>query len=214
MLELDHVVIAALDLDAGAAWVSERLGSPLAPGGRHVGWGTHNRLMRLGGGVYLELIAPDPTQPAPDAPRPFGLDDTAVRARLARAPALVHWLVRSTDLDADLAALRYDPGPARPMTRGTLRWRITLHDDRAPPGGGLLPTVIAWDVPPHEHPAARLPEAGVVLTGLSLAGPQAVLALRPGVASPAPIDWTVADAPSMTLRLRAPAGDVTIDSGD
>jgi hypothetical protein len=212
MLELDHVVIAALDLDAGAAWLHERLGAPLAPGGRHVGWGTHNRLMRLGGGVYLELIAPDPSQPAPDAPRPFGLGDPAVRARLARSPALVHWLVRSTDLDADLAALRYDPGPARPMTRGALRWRITLRDDRAPPGGGLLPTVIAWDVPPDEHPAARLPEAGVRLEALSVAGPADLLALRPDVASPAPLDWTVAGAARLSLRLSAPAGRVAIDS--
>lgn len=212
MLELDHVVIAALDLDAGEAWLRTRLGVPIAPGGRHLGWGTHNRLLRLGDGVYLELIAPDPSQPEPDAPRPFGLDEPAVRARLARGPALVHWLVRSTDLDADLAALRYDPGPPRPMSRGTLRWRITLRDDRAPPGGGLLPTLIAWDVPPGEHPAARLPEAGVRLDGLSVAGPADVLALRPAVASPAPLDWTVADAARLSLRLSTPAGVVAIGS--
>jgi len=214
MLELDHVVIAALDLDAGEAWLRARLGTSLAPGGQHVGWGTHNRLLRLDAGVYLELIAPDRSQPEPDAPRPFGLDDPAVRARLARSPALVHWLVRSTDPDTDLAALRYDPGPPRPMTRGALRWRITLRDDRAPPGGGLLPTVIAWDVPADQHPAARLPEAGVRLRALSVAGPAEVLALRPEVASPVPIDWSRADAPALSLRLRAPAGDVTLGSGD
>ena len=82
MLELDHLVIAATDLDAGEPWLAERLGVPLVAGGQHVGWGTHNRLLGIGGGAYLELIAADPTQPAASVPRPFMLDDPALRARL------------------------------------------------------------------------------------------------------------------------------------
>ena len=33
MLELDHLVVACLDLDDGEAWLRERLGAPLTPGG-------------------------------------------------------------------------------------------------------------------------------------------------------------------------------------
>lgn len=212
MLELDHVVLAAADLDTGEAWLRERLGVALSPGGQHLGWGTHNRLLQLGAGTYLELIAPDPSQPAPDAPRPFGLDDAAIRQRLAAGPLPVHWLVRSDALDADLAALRYDPGTARAMTRGALRWRITLRDDRAMPGDGLLPTVIAWDVPPDAHPAARLPPAGVRLAGVRVAGPPPVLAMRPAVNAAVSIDWTAADTPALAFELHGPLGPVTLTS--
>ena len=210
MLELDHIVIACTDLDRGEAWLRERLGVPLAAGGRHVGWGTHNRVLQLGGGAYLELIAADPTQPEPASPRPFMLDEPAMRERLREAPALVHWLVRSDDLDRDLAALRYAPGPASAMTRGALRWRITLPADGRPAGDGLLPSVIAWDVPPGERPAGRLPEAGVRLAGVSIEGPAATLERRPAVSAPFPIEWIEAATPRLRARLETPAGSVTI----
>jgi len=59
----DHLILAARDLDSGAAWLEDRLGVALAAGGRHERMGTHNRLLSLGQGFYLELIAIDP-QPA------------------------------------------------------------------------------------------------------------------------------------------------------
>lgn len=213
MLELDHIVIACTDLDSGEAWLRERLGVPLAPGGTHAGWGTHNRLLQLGGGMYLELIAPDPAQPDPATPRPFLLDDPAMRAKLARSPRLVHWLVRSTgDIDATLATLRYSPGTVSAMSRGTLRWRITLPAGGRPAADGLLPTVIAWDIPADQHPAARLPDAGVRLAGLEVRAPAAVLALRPDVHAPVPIDWVESDTPGLAMTLDTPAGRTTIGS--
>ena len=212
MLELDHLVVACLDLDEGEAWLRERLGVPLAPGGRHVGWGTHNRLLQLGGGVYLELIAPDPSQPEPTSPRPFMLDDGALRARLARRPRLVHWLVRADDLERDLRGLGYLPGPATPMTRGALRWRITLPTGGRPAGDGLLPSVIQWDMPMAEHPTARLPDAGVALAGLTVRGPRALLERRPKVVAPVPIEWVeTRDAPGLSATLATPAGRATLD---
>ena len=138
MLELDHIVVASADLDSGEAWLRERLGVALAPGGAHPGWGTHNRLLQLGGGTYLELIAPDPSQPDPTTPRPFLLDDPGMRARLARSPRLVHWIVRSTgDLDAALAALRYQPGTVCAMS---------CSSEEAPTASSMRATS-SWDGP-------------------------------------------------------------------
>lgn len=210
MLELDHLVIAATDLDSGEAWLRERLGTSLAPGGRHPGWGTHNRLLQLGGRVYLELIAIDPSAPAPAGPRPFGLDDPALQAALAQAPRLIHWLVRSSDLEADLATLAYRPGPPVAMTRGALRWRITVPADGRPAGEGLLPSVIAWDVPPAEQPPARLPDAGVRLAALRVQGPPATLGQQPAVNSPVPIEWAHGGRSALAARFETPLGQVTL----
>ena len=212
MLNLDHLVLACTDLDAGEDWLRERLGVSLSPGGAHPGWGTHNRLLQLGGRVYLELIAPDPAQAPPATPRPFALDTPAIQARIAERPRLIHWLVRATDLACDLRGLRYTPGAVQAMRRGDLRWRITLPQDGVPQGGGLLPSVLQWDAPAGVHPTDRLPQVGVQLQALHLQAPPAVAALRPVLAAPCPVIWQVThSAPGLVATLSSPRGTVTLD---
>ena len=75
---IDHLVYAVPDLAAGVAEVEERFGVRARAGGRHIGLGTHN-----GARTYLEIIAPDPGQPEPSMPRPFGVDGVR-RGGLAR----------------------------------------------------------------------------------------------------------------------------------
>jgi len=209
-LELDHLVVAATDLDSGEAWLRERLGASLAPGGQHTGVGTHNRLLQLGSRVYLELIAPDPSQPEPARARPFLLDDPAMKARLSIEPQLVHWLVRSDSLDSDVASAAYSPGRVVNMTRGALIWRITVAEGGRPAGDGVLPSMIQWDVPDDQHPAARLPDAGVALESLSIQAPAAVLAMLPPLASPVAIERIESGASRLSARFRTPAGTVVL----
>ncbi|MEV6642475.1 VOC family protein [Amycolatopsis sp. NPDC051371] len=143
---LDHLVYAGPDLAEAVARVTALTGVTPAPGGSHVGLGTANHLADLGAGMYLEVIGPDPAQPEPANPRPFGIDDLT-------EPALVAWAVRTTDLDATIAQARahgFDPGDAREMSRETgdgelLRWRLT------PPSapGTLRPFLIDWGSTPH-----------------------------------------------------------------
>ncbi len=55
-MRIDHVIYATQDLDRAAARLEAEHGLAVSGGGRHVGLGTENRIVPLGGG-YLELIA-------------------------------------------------------------------------------------------------------------------------------------------------------------
>lgn len=166
MAAADHLVLAARDLDIGAAWLEQHLGVTLAAGGRHERMGTHNRLLGLGDDFYLELIAIDPAAAPPGRPRWFGLDGFPASDR----PRLIHWVARSDDISRDTDACSEALGEILPMERGDYRWRITVPADGHLPGDGLVPTLIQWDV--RFHPAGRLPEAGCRLMKLEGLHPQ------------------------------------------
>src|SRR5262252_2609059 len=166
--ELDHLVVACKDLDQGTAWLIDRLGVEPQPGGKHPLMGTHNRLLRVGAGCYLELIAIDPDAPAPARPRWFSLDAPEMQARLAEGPELVTWAVR-TDKIVEAVTRVPELGQVHAVTRGAYAWRITIPEDGSLQFGGLLPTVIQWDS--DAHPAAALEPRGFELQELTLAHP-------------------------------------------
>ncbi len=159
---VDHVVYGVDDLQGGVDELAERLGVRAAPGGKHVGRGTHNALLALGGGSYLEIIALDPDQPEPPGPIPFALD----RLRL---PRLVGWAARVTDIEHTAQRARdrgYDPGPIQAMSRQRpdgvmLEWHLT----RNPPDPGQIPVPFLIDWGRSPHPSQASP-TGVTLVEL------------------------------------------------
>lgn len=163
---LDHLVVAARTLAEGRAWLEGRLGVPLAPGGEHETFGTHNALLSLGGTSYLEVIAVNPGAPSPTRARWFGLDTPEMRERLEDGPALVHWVARVPELDA---AQDYPEGEVLELSRGENRWALTVPPDGSLPQGGVAPSLIAWHTP---APPTRLPASGVTLATLRLGTPQ------------------------------------------
>src|ERR1700682_5533751 len=158
--EFDHLVVAALTLEEGAAWVEAQLGVAPVAGGKHATMGTHNRLLQLGPGRFLEVIAIDPDAQAPGRRRWFDLDAPFMRERLARGPDLIHWVQRTDELEA---ALREYPEPVEilSLARGPYRWRIGVPRDGQRPGGGASPTFILWEG--GLHPADAPPESGCTL---------------------------------------------------
>jgi len=193
---VDHLVVAAASLEQGAAWCEQLLGVAPAAGGKHVGMGTHNRLLAIGSAAfpmaYLEIIAIDVEAAPPSRPRWFGLDDAALQERLRERPRLLHVVARCSRLDAMLAALAaqgLDAGQAvaaeRVSPHGVLRWRIAGRADGQLLCGGALPTLIEWQ---GMHPSEHLPTRGVALRSLALGGlaePVAAVLSLHGVSCPA-----------------------------
>ena len=197
-LALDHLVVAARTLDEGEAWLKTRLRRDLVPGGAHPGFGTHNRLLRLGDDCYLELIAADPAQTTTRLL--FGLEQQAVARALADQPLLLHTVFRVVApqvLEHVLPRLDYDPGVPTAMSRGELRWRITIPSQGRPAGDGLLPTIIDWGE--AQHPCQRLPDSGVTLVALRLEGPSAVIGAFPRPAAESRIQPVLATASSCRI---------------
>jgi Glyoxalase-like domain len=170
-LALDHIAIAAARLGEGIDFVEETLGVRMPLGGKHPIMNTHNAVMRLGEGFYLEVIAVDPEAGPAHRPRWFGLDDPRLQARLASlGPELVAWIVRSDDLAGTLQAAEGELGEALPMSRGAMTWQIGVAATGRPARGGLLPTAIQW--PQGEHPTQRMADLGVRFGGLTLRAPK------------------------------------------
>ena len=182
-LQLDHLVIAARTLEEGADFVAAKLGAEMTGGGAHPLMRTHNRLLNLWGGAYLEVIAIDPNAEPTETPRArlYALDDPALRQRLEAGPQLVHWVtkVNRPKLLRRWQAQYPERIPAVvPLTRGGNAWDLTVPVDGAFPawqgvGDGLLPSLIQWDTP--LHPSESLPETGIALKSLTGFHPRAHL---------------------------------------
>jgi hypothetical protein len=199
---LDHLVYATPDLHATVAEL-ERRGLALSPGGAHVGLGTRNALADLGGGSYLEVIGPDPEQPEPARPRPFGIDGL-------REQRLVTWAARVTDLDGAVATARtrgHDPGPARDMSRVRgdglrMSWRLTAPPATVPE---VVPFLIAWA--DTEHPS-RSAAHGARLESLTAQHPDPAAVRQRLAALDVESDLVVAAGPAPLLHavVATPAG--------
>ncbi|MEP7260466.1 MAG: VOC family protein [Usitatibacter sp.] len=169
-IRFDHLVITARTLEEGVAWVERRLGVTMGAGGKHDVMGTHNRLLGLGPGRFLEVIAIDPQASPPLQPRWFELDSPAMQARLEHGPALIHWVARTDDIEAAVSSTFASPPEILALARGTFRWKISVPADGSLPRGGIAPTMIQWFT---QHPSDVLPDAGCRLEALVLHHPDA-----------------------------------------
>jgi Glyoxalase-like domain len=164
-MSLDHIILGCNDLDAGVEYVYRRTGIRAAAGGVHPGAGTKNALLSLGTLRYLEIIAPDPLQPASTDPR---------HVASLKNPALVGWAIHRHDVNKFASVLQSDgvecvgpkPGSRARPNGTTLNWAsLTLKDDK----DGVLPFFIEWGSS-SLHPSVDAPP-GCALTDLWIAAP-------------------------------------------
>lgn len=202
---IDHLVYACPDLDQAVTEIARLTGVRPQRGGQHLGLGTHNALLSLGDRTYLEIIAPDPAQPEPTQPLPFGLGHLL-------APALRAWAAAPADLDAAVRQARaqgFDYGDIVTRSRrtpddGELCWRMTNqpHDGEV----DVIPFLIDWGE--HLHPAHSAPW-GLHLADFRILAPNPdEVARRLGAVSiDLPVEY--ADMPGLRAVLTGP-GDTQV----
>lgn len=207
---VDHLVLAADDLQRGIEWFEQKTGVRAVIGGRHPNRGTQNALLSFGGRQYLEILAPDPQQ----AGHP-------IHAELAKltTPRLVLWASATEEIEtlaqqakaANLSAMGpLDGGRARPDGK-LLKWRslnVSREADKNRTYFQVIPFFIQWDKT-SLHPSQDSP-AGCRLLSLEFAHPEAdaVSAVMKNLGLKA----TVAKAASPTIKavLQTPKGKLEL----
>ena len=207
MAVIDHLVYAVPALDRAIERFESATGIRPAIGGAHTGLGTHNALISFGA-AYLELIAPDPEQADPDAPRPFGIDELD-------GPTLVTFAIRPGDgetIDALVQKARaagFDPGEIVPMSRqqpngDELHWRLTFPQLEM---GGAVPFVIDWGR--TELPATTAP-GGIELVDFHVLHPDPPAVRKAQDALNFAMNVGMANEPTLHASIRGPRGTLDL----
>ena len=199
MTQIDHVLFATPDLDIGEQQLWRGYGLGSIPGGRHVSWGTANRIAPLGS-QYLELVAAENAELARHSLLGRAVLAAADRDRLTP----VGLCLRVDDL-TELETRLGQPGEAgsRVQADGTeIRW-TTVGLGQAF-GPTRLPFFIAWENA-AQHPSqatARHRIAPLEIFEVEVGGAESVLRHRLG--GDVPGVRVVGGAPgvrSITVRL-------------
>ena len=164
-MDLDHIIVGFPNLEDGINRLQHLSGYRAAIGGSHPNRGTRNALLNLGNNSYLELLAPDPAQPAL-----LWHKEVAALTELT----IIGWATRHNHLDQLAKLLKQRGVPCSDPTAGsrvrpdgqTLNWHtLILTDDRK----GNLPFFIDWDSA-SRHPSSDAP-GGCLLQGFEPTGP-------------------------------------------
>ena len=169
MTNIDHFVVGAATLSAGVEYVNQLFGVTIPYGGQHEMMGTHNHLMQLGKGQFLEVIAINPKVSEPDRSRWYGLDNPDVKSQISRQPRLLTWVVNTTDIKSLTKLKVYDFGMPTLISRDHLSWYFGLPDDGNVFEGGTVPYIMQWNT--DKHPAAKMTDLNCKFTALDLYHP-------------------------------------------
>jgi hypothetical protein len=211
MIELDHLAVVAPDLATGVAWVRDVLGVEPPRGGAHPQMGTHNHLLRLGDGVFVEVIAVDPVAPRPPHRRWFGLDDQAAVSRNWQAGRRLRCYVARCDGVAETIGERTDVfGAPMHLSRGDRSWTFGVRADGELPLAGALPHLMDWGE--RGTPAPSMPDFGLRLRELTVEtpDPDAVQSALDAIGMTGKPTIRRADALRLSAKIETPQGVRTL----
>jgi Glyoxalase-like domain len=136
-VRIDHVVYAVSDLERAETRFAREYGLEAAGGGEHPAFGTRNRILPVGSGEYIELMA------VADESSKHSLARVVSEAASEGDRALALCL-RPDSLDATAKRLGLDitPGERRNPDGEVLRWRLAGLE--AALGPERLPFFIDW----------------------------------------------------------------------
>jgi glyoxalase-like protein len=155
-VELDHVLLAACDLERDAAFLEETYGLESAIGGRHPSWGTANRIVPLGTS-YIELAAVVDEHVAGASVFGRWVASAAHAARLRP----FGWAVRPRDLDGTAARLGLTvvSGSRTTPSGASVDWRTCGLEQAA--RDSRFPFFLEWR-DPASFPGATSDPAGTI----------------------------------------------------
>jgi hypothetical protein len=199
---IDHILVGAADLDSARTWLAKAAGVDPVYGGKHP-TGTHNALLSLGQGTYLELIAPQPGTPPRSPYGDFTGLTTPQPIGFAVAGGAIEPLRRRLEA-AGFALTAPEAGSRVTPAGATLRWQ-TFGVARE---FAQAPFFIVWsaDTP---HPSTTSP-AGCTLRRRGLGGPAHAELEGLRAARDRANDVSPAAKPSFEVELDCPAGPVTL----
>lgn len=150
--QLDHIVVAIRSLEEGVAQFEQLMGVKAGAGGKHPGRGTENALISLGGGSYLEIIAPQPGATLSPQDQPM---------KALEKLAIIDWAISVPEVDRAVASLKAGgfstslPQPGARLTPAgeRLDWMTfgLSGEDLA-----VAPFFIRWS-PNTRHPSTTAP---------------------------------------------------------
>ena len=146
MHKLDHVVIAANNLDEGTSYVENKLNVKLSNIGYHRDMGTHNRVVKISKSVYLEVISIDPNCGHLNSKRWFNLDSLKLQCQLKKSPQVIGYVIENVDIKI----LKYYE-PFFKASRGEYKWKFAMPGTNASILGdqshlnGIIPSLINWE---------------------------------------------------------------------
>jgi hypothetical protein len=205
---MDHLVYGVPDLQQAIDALERQTGVRAIFGGRHMGRGTHNALLALGGRRYLEIIAVDREQT--DA---SGLLFPELRG--LSAPRMIAWAVAVDSIDDAKARARSANlevvGPldgSRTQSDGRVLLWNTLRITNAPIEG--LPFFITWRKD-SAHPSQDSP-AGCSLTSFTIEHTDAPHMQRVLKVLGADAHAAITSGPRIRLKasLQTPKGEVEL----
>ena len=167
--QIDHLILGINNLQKGVQYFEDRTGVKPQFGGEHPAFGTHNELVSLDKGAYLEIIAPKPDLPAIESP--FGglepLEDLTI----------IGWAIRVTDLptleqqfnQAGVVHSGIHQGHRKTRTGQLIQWETIFPNIRGKTS--IDPFFISWnDMTIHPSgstpPGCQIESLKTGLTGL------------------------------------------------